>query len=309
MKIKRFTCRRCGAPKVNNYTSPYIMCDYCGNFTDIDYTMGLDSWNKDQKRTDAYNHRKAKFESDLAGLLKKRDEKAYYEMQFDYWDMYYKAFPEYLPPSIQGGEVYNHYVEIAARSTTEYYFDKVDPSLKKMEVNYTTLQQKLKYIQKGHLTILEGEGFFHFMNAFLDYLNASFKDFYENPSYTLFHDVLPPDVHLKMKMSTFAQGWLPYLKKEDGEKMLLQLHFTNEYQEMKPIDGEEISCENCKKPVFAPAGSFKVHCENCHTNTSVKTQFNCVSCGAANTVPENPAKEIACISCKTVNRLLQPLFG
>jgi hypothetical protein len=37
MRIKKFTCIQCGGPKVNPYTMPYIMCDFCGSFTDIDF--------------------------------------------------------------------------------------------------------------------------------------------------------------------------------------------------------------------------------------------------------------------------------
>jgi hypothetical protein len=52
MKIKKFSCYQCGAPKINPYLSPYIICDFCGSFTDIDFAVGLEAWNKDPKRTE-----------------------------------------------------------------------------------------------------------------------------------------------------------------------------------------------------------------------------------------------------------------
>lgn len=308
MKIKRFTCARCGAPKVNPYTSPYIMCDFCGNFTDIDHTMGMDVWTKDEKRTNAYNHRKLKFESDLAELLRNKKEQEYYNMQYEYWDMYYKTFPEYLPPNIQQGEVYKKFVEIGARSSTDYYF-KPDPNLAKMEKKFNALQQKIKYETKGGKTVANGEAFFPFMRAYVEYMHASMKDFYEDPQYAIFNDLLPMDVHTKMKLSMFVQGWLPYLSKEDGDQFLKELHYSNEYTEMQPLDGQDIDCSHCKEKIFAPKGSFKVYCEKCHTTNKVQQVYHCVSCHDANPVPDDPAKEVMCNSCKTVNRLITPLHG
>jgi hypothetical protein len=106
MKIKKFSCYQCGAPKINPYLSPYIVCDFCGSFTDIDFAVGLDAWNKDPKRTEKYSKAKVSIEQQLAQLLGKGDKENYQKVQYDYWDLYYKIYPEYLPPSINTDDKY-----------------------------------------------------------------------------------------------------------------------------------------------------------------------------------------------------------
>lgn len=308
MKIKRFTCIRCGAPKLNAYTLPYIICDFCGNFTDVDFTVGMDAWTKDEKRTNTYQHKKIKFENDLERFLNSKDRNSYYQAQLRFWDMYYKVYPEYLPPTVMKEDVYKKFLEICAKSMVEYAFEP-DSNLKKLEKKYLALQGKLKYVQKGDKTVAETETFFPFFNQYVKYVEASFKDFYENPEYALFKEILPADLHLKIKMSIFVQAWLPYLSKEDGARMVKQLNFSTEYTEIKNIAGKHIACTGCQKQVFAPSGSFKVNCEQCRTINTVEQTFNCISCSDENPVPEDPAGEVVCLSCQTVNRLIAPLFG
>ncbi|MBL8016595.1 MAG: hypothetical protein JNK43_04935, partial [Ignavibacteria bacterium] len=123
MKIKKFTCIYCGAPKVNEYKSPYIMCDYCGSFTDIDYTLGLDTWNESPERTREYSVKKLKYMSDIDTALKRKDKTGYSKLQAEYWDYYYKTYPAYLPPSVDTSEKYDAYIKLCAESSTEYGFD------------------------------------------------------------------------------------------------------------------------------------------------------------------------------------------
>lgn len=305
MKIKKFKCIQCGAPKINLYTSPYIVCDFCGAFTDIDFTVGLDAWNKDPKRTEKYSVEKVKFEQKLAQLLGKGDKENYQKVQYEYWDLYYKIYPEYLPPSINTDEKYKLYMEVCAKSSVEYAFDE---TWAKKAGEQALLQQGIQYYVNDGKTLIESKSFFKLSDFYIDYVKDSFKDFYDNPDYAIMHELLPFDVHLKMKLSMFVQAWIPYLEEKDAQKLIEQTHFVTEYTEISQPAGEHQSCSFCKKDLFVPQGSYKVYCESCHKTNAVKTAFNCTSCGTENTVPDNPAKPIKCISCGTENRLIQGWF-
>jgi len=135
------------------------------------------------------------------------------------------------------------------------------------------------------------------------------QEFYDNPEYEIMHELLPQSVHLKMKLSMFVQVWLPYLTDEEADRFLKITGFSLQYVELEKPTGEDLCCEHCSKEVFAPGGSYKVYCENCHKTTRVKTVFDCMSCGAENKVPEFPAKPVDCAYCGTENRLIKPLFG
>lgn len=305
MKIKKFKCIQCGAPKINPYSSPYIVCDFCGAFTDIDFEQGLDAWNKNPKRTEKYSIEKLKFESKLAELLGKGNKEGYQKVQHEYWDLYYKIYPEYLPPTINTDEKYKMYLAICADVSTVYAFDE---NWAKKAGEQALLQQGVTYSAEDGKTYADTEPFFKLTDFFIGYIKESFTDFYANPDYKIMLELLPPDVHFKMKMSMYVQAWIPYLRTKDAERLLQQTHFISEYTNALTVNGKQQPCQYCQKDVFVPDGSYKVMCEHCLKVNNVQTVFHCISCGTENNVPENPAKPINCISCGTENRLVKGWF-
>lgn len=158
-------------------------------------------------------------------------------------------------------------------------------------------------------TKVQSEGFFKLAEFFIGMTKEGFKVFYENPKYAVMNELLPQQVHLKMKLSMFVQAWLPYLTDEDQDKFLKMTGFSMQYIEIEKPAGRKGECEHCKAEIYIPEGSFKVHCESCHKTTKVQQVFNCISCGAENKVPEYPAKPIDCEFCGVENRLIKALFG
>lgn len=283
------------------------MCDYCGSFTDIDYTLGLKFWTAAPAKTQRYMKEKIDFTQKLDAAFKKKDKVTYKNLQYAYWDEYYKFYPEYIPPTIDNDEKYKKYLEVCADSTTNYSFD---PEWKGKEKELAITQQKLSYYtEKDGSAKVTTASFFPMAEFYINYIKDSFKDFYENPDYAIMYDLLPPAVHLKMKISMFVQLWLPYLSKQDGERFLSMTGFTLQYVELEKPNGDKAKCEHCSAEIFIPEGSYKVYCEKCHKTTRVQSKFKCMSCGAENDVPENPGKPIDCAFCGVENRLIQPLFG
>ena len=306
MRIKKFTCINCGAPKVNQYKSPYIVCDYCGSFTDIDYTLGLDFWNQQPLKTLGYEFNKISYMTQIQSALQKGDKQNYYRLQREYWDYYYRTYPAYLPPSVDTAEKYKMYLDICALSSTNSGFDLV---MIQNRSTLTTRQNSVKYYQVGGQTKVETQSFFSMADFFIDLTKEGFKDFYNNPDYAIMNELLPQSVHLKMKLSTFVQVWLPYLTDADADRLLSQTGFKMEYIEIEQPPGHEGNCEHCKAALYIPEGSYRVYCENCRKTTRVQSVFKCMSCGAENNVPDNPSKPVVCEFCGVENRLIKALFG
>ncbi len=306
MKIKKFTCVNCGAPKVNEYRSPYIMCDYCGSFTDIDFTLGMNFWNQSTMKNIGYAFNKMDYMNRLQYALQKGDKQEYWRLQRGYWDYYYRTYPPYLPPSIDDGYKYRDYLDVCAESSTESGFE---PKWGELARQQQVLQQSLQYYQIPQGTKVQSDGFFKLAEFFIGMTKEGFKVFYENPKYAVMNDLLPEQVHLKMKLSMFVQAWLPYLTDEDQDRFLKMTGFSMQYIEIERPAGRAGECEHCKAEIYIPEGSFKVHCESCHKTTKVQQSFKCMSCGADNKVPEYPAKPIDCEFCGVENRLIQRLFG
>src|SRR5688500_8808983 len=114
VRIKKFTCLSCGAPKINQYRSPYVVCDFCGSLTDIDFTVGLETWNESFFTTTGYQLQKMQIMHQCQAALANGDQRGYYQLQKSFWDLYYRTFPAYLPPSIDTDKKYAIYLEICS---------------------------------------------------------------------------------------------------------------------------------------------------------------------------------------------------
>lgn len=308
MKIKKFTCSNCGAPKVNAYKSPYIICDYCGNFTDIDYTMSLQAWNSDPKRAEKYQKANLSIQSKLNGFYINKNKKEYYNLQVKYWDLYYQIYPEYLPSTINmADDFYQQYLAICADSSTEAAFDE---DYQKVIKKQQDMQTKVEYyVDDKGASKAKGESFFRMINSYIDCLKKDFKLFYDKPEYALMQKVFPYDANFKMKISMIVQIWLPYLNDVDGKKILKDTGFDHDYIDPPKVEGHSSNCQHCKAELFVPENSLKVHCEACHKNNIIKSKFNCISCGIENEIPEHPVNTIDCVACKIENRLIVAQFG
>ena len=60
MRLKKFVCYRCGAPKINSYTKPYIVCDFCGTLMDLDWAIGFAPKDKTLEETRSEERRVGK---------------------------------------------------------------------------------------------------------------------------------------------------------------------------------------------------------------------------------------------------------
>lgn len=282
------------------------MCDFCGAFTDIDFAIGIETWNENAATTVGYQFKKADLMARSQQALSRGDRTGYYWLQREYWDYYYQSFPAYLPPTIDNVEKYNIYLEVCATSSVENGFD---PTWHDYAARQQQLQKAVQYVQTASGPKAEANSFFILADFFVNMMRDAMRIFYENPQYAVMHELLPKQVHLKMKTSMFVQAWLPYLADADAEKLLKRLGFSNEYEEILRPDGDTVECSNCKSGIFAPRDSFRVFCEKCRHSTQVKSQFFCMSCGSANQVPDDPSKPVKCDRCRIANRLIRPFFG
>jgi LSD1 subclass zinc finger protein len=282
------------------------MCDFCGSFTDIDFTIGMDKWNESALNTVGYHARKMQILGQAQAALARGDRKEYFSRQWEFWNDYYQTFPAYLPPTIDDDVKYRLYLEVCSQSSTESAFD---PKWQHYALTQQQLQANVQYFQNGFERKAESSSFFALADFFVKIMREGMRSFYEDPRYDIMHELLPESVHLKMKMSMFVQAWLPYLTDSDAERLLKMLAFSNEYVETSPPPGNSVECTSCRCSLFAPEGSYRVFCEACRKTTAVRSSFYCMSCGAPNQVHDNPARPVPCANCGIANRLINPLLG
>lgn len=305
MLIKKFTCSHCGAPKVNPYKNPYVVCDYCGFMIDVDYFAGLEVWNHSQVHTEKYLEMKEKFEANSAKYLKQKKEKEYWNEQYNYWDFYYQHFPEYLPPTVAPGEKYQLFIKAAADMALEAMHKTTSPKSEK----YTLAYQNLEYYQENNKSYVRYTLFRKMISAYLELQQESFRTIYDNPDYKIMHELLPEKFHLKMKLSQIAQIWVPYLKEKEADDFLESCGLKYEYVESREPKRFEILCESCGKENQAPVGALVCICKYCGQHQVLKKIVACQSCGYENVLPDNWEHHITCQACNTQLRVVQPLFG
>lgn len=305
MRVKKFTCHHCGAPKVNAYTNPYIVCDYCGFMIDVDYAAGLKVWNHSEEHTARYTKKKMKFESNSLKYFEAKNKPAYWKEQYDYWDFYYTHYPEYLPPTIPKGEKYDAFIKAAADMAVE----AMDNDDTKMADKYTKAYSGLEYYQKGGQSLVTFESFMRMIKTYLALQEQGFRTVYDNPAYKIMNEVLPEKFQLKMKLSQIAQVWIPYLEKQHADKFLKMYNLNEEYVEIAEPLRETIQCEDCKKELLVPKGAMVSICEHCRYENILKKTCNCHSCGFENELPSDWNNMINCKSCETQLRVVIPLFN
>ena len=145
MRIKKFRCIQCGGPKINRYTTPYVVCDFCGSLTDIDFTVGMEKWYESAPATLNYQVQKMWIMTQAQAALAAGDQRAYFALQKQFWDVYYRSFPTYLPPSIDSDLKYAIYLGYA------HYRHKnaFEPKWQQYGAQQQMLQSKLQYINVG----------------------------------------------------------------------------------------------------------------------------------------------------------------
>jgi DNA-directed RNA polymerase subunit RPC12/RpoP len=305
MLVKKFTCHHCGAPKVNSYKNPYIVCDYCGFMIDVDYTAGLQVWNHSEEHTARYVEMKQKFETNSAKYLKQKNKEAYRKEQYNYWDFYYTHFPEYLPPTIPAGEKYNLFIKAAADMAADAMQQTSSP---KSEI-YTKAYQSLVYYQKENKNYVNYASFLKMIDAYLEFQGESFRMMYDNPEYKIMNELLPEKFQVKMKLSQIAQVWIPYLEEQNAEDFLVLYQLKHEYVEVKEPQRIQLKCNACEKEINALSGALVCICEHCRHRNILKNTVSCHSCGFINELPVNWSQMITCSACSTQLRVVQPLFG
>ena len=305
MLVKKFTCHHCGAPKVNSYKNPYIVCDYCGFMIDVDYTAGLQVWNHSEEHTAKYVQMKQKFEANSAKFLQQKNKEAYWKEHYQYWDFYYTHFPEYLPPTIPAGEKYTLFIKAAADMAVDAMHQT---SSVKSEI-YTRAYQSLVYYQKDNKNFVNYASFLKMIEAYLDFQQEGFRTMYDNPEYHIMNELLPEKFQLKMKLSQIAQVWIPYLEEENTADFLDRYQLKHEYVEAKEPQRIQHKCDGCGKEIHAPSGALVSICEHCRYRNTLKKTVKCHNCGFENELPKDWNQMITCSACSTQLRVVQPLFG
>src|SRR5688572_12030448 len=122
MKIKKFNCPDCGAAKLNPYKTPFVCCDYCGGWIDLDASLWTEIYSE-KKRLKNLEELQDRIMIRVSKAIQQKSRELYLNTQRDYFNSFYNIYPEFVPPTIGKGEKFRTFLKIKAEWVTDLKFD------------------------------------------------------------------------------------------------------------------------------------------------------------------------------------------
>jgi DNA-directed RNA polymerase subunit RPC12/RpoP len=297
--IKRANCSQCGAPKSLPSKTAYMYCDYCSALMDYDFRLANANTNAALTNT-VYGRLIAEVHAALNAAKANEDWDTVRRLYTRVYRDWIKECPMAVSPRAEHDESFR---EQMVEYLTESALTKDrDPEQVPLEADMLRLSSALgRTPVPGSAWRVSGP-FWEYAETFKKQMERVYAKMDENGVLARDPDQAPAGVPIQMEYSTFAQGWLPHLSHEDGEKLLKFYGLSGEYDEFKPLDTDKRQCGNCGSEMHVLPDAREVICETCYHPIDVDSQpLPCQKCGAALSFPVD-VDRIACPYCSTENR-------
>jgi len=303
MKVKKFICQKCGAPKVTKLDWSYVVCDFCASLVDVDITMGEKEYNPGSEKTQYFEIQENYLNHHAAEAYENGDKEAYYNTRYKYWQVYLDVFPNYILPTIAPSQL-EMWIRISAHSDTYFQFKEggdIDRQRQK-EAN-----DAIQWYQKNGNNFAEMDSFIHATKTYKEVLYNDLKEMRGLEGLELLNEVFPLEIALKKELSSFVQMWLPYLEKENQDKLLVCTGLDAKYIDLIPVAIKEKPCSNCSHILQVPDGAIRSRCSECNAENTWGKVI-CVSCNGENDLPNKWHETIACQYCTSEIRVIDKVF-
>ncbi len=292
MKIKKFICHQCGAPKTSKYDGIFIYCDYCSCLTDIDFQRHIQVFKQDSYRVDKWQSFIIDFETACNKSIETNDKKTYRRWQYDYLNTYARLYLYALPPELPKGEERNLFLRTYADIMTELAFSEIKNS-----------PQFLKYMEKRG-TVRSFEDFASMIESYLVYLQTEARFIYDNEKYIHYTKYWPEYIYTRSKLFELITPWIERAEPGIMLEFLKKYNLHEEFVELQEPVCNEKPCENCGKLMSVPIGAVRQKCKNCKHENHFKTVVNCHSCGQENKIPSKWTRTLTCVNCNTLLKVV-----
>ena len=251
MKVKKFICSQCGAPKVKPYKGLYVVCDYCATMIDIDYYGGLEVYQHSEQHKKEFEEFKKSVDVSSIQYKNENNKEGYLQQQIKYWDFYYQHYPEYLPPTVSKGQQHQQFIRATVDMIDDGIFDTKDQQPEYMTMWYQLMFDVSLQIDKSESNIgqFNYDLFSKMMESYLGFIKERYTLMYINPKYSVMNEVLPLEFQLKVKLSEMAQIWIHSLTEINVKKFLEKYGLAHEYGDIEEPKFSHITCEDCNKEV------------------------------------------------------------
>ena len=233
------------------------------------------------------------------------DRRRYAAAQAKIYDEYVSACPAAVPPRVGDPAYRNAFVVHTAISMMEQAFD---PRTAQATKEMTEATARLAWDrQSARAPKVTPSTFWPMWAAVRAMLDLAI-DVNERSGTLQHHPDKPPrDLVLKMGLSVFVQGWLPYLPAPDADKLLEVSGLGGDYQIAPFVKTALRHCGGCGRELPVVDGARRIVCEACGRLVDVTgAEIGCHGCGAPVSLPLG-GSSFACPYCKREMSALRPL--
>lgn len=297
MLVRKIKCPVCSANKVNEISTSYIYCDYCGSLMGYDIEM-LQDEAKDvfsvQNLSKPLQQKFLQINQELAGVIKAKNKEKFIELQLQNTEIEFDLYQKRFSPKIKQSSYRKKYLDFYKLYWTERiengYFEKN----KETQEYFKKISSKVKtkYENGQNITTFDNE-FIGFLDAAKDFVIKSIDEtakmdciaYYPEGNTGVFKDIL-----YKQGLSSMIQ----HFDEETIKKSLKHLGLQYEYIEIEDVQVTETTCVVCDTKINIPEGANSVVCENCGSFNELKNrEIKCLGCGAS----FNPKETDTCPYC------------
>ncbi len=299
LKIKLTRCHLCNATKVRRSPTAYVYCDYCGALTDFDFQIAI-SDKRSKLPGPKYEQLAAALAPQLQAAKQANDKPAYLALQRTLYEAYVTACPAACPPRVNDPVYRAKYVEQAARGATEGAFD---PEVSAASEQQAKIIKALKWVPGGPMGVTCRPDTFWALYESLLEVTAVSKRMGEREGLASLNPDGDTPVNELISMSTFAQGWLPYLARREAEELMTRAGLSAQYVEPTPVPEQVVPCGSCKADVHRLEGSKRCVCDGCGTLLRTDVVVPCSHCSANMLMPAEQTL-FQCPFCSTELRTM-----
>ncbi len=298
MRVRVVRCHACGGPKLLPSPTAFIYCDYCGALADWDFGAACSQGNA--LPGPAYESLRARLDPQIRVAVQYRDFarcKALYGELFSHHIYYCPSSysPRIVDPSYRGRYL-------------DYFTDLM--TLRELEptvVQHTAwLDQRIRELRQAQGMQVPGLVFGPFRFALLPQISTTFPDQPFWNVYTAFRgqqrvqlqaaqaagalakypDDVTVDVLERIGISTFVQGWLPFISQAAQSALIADAKLGSTYVDVSPPPVQLRRCGGCGETMNVVTGARNVICFRCGQKVDVQgAEFPCPGCGGTSSIP------------------------
>ena len=299
MLIRNIKCSVCGANKVNEISTAYIYCDYCGALMGYDIET-LQEEAKEifapQNISNPAQQKFIKLSQELGLIIKNKNKEKFIDLQLQILESEFNLYKKRFSPKIKQASYRQKYLDYYKKYWTERidngYFEKNEEAQQGLKQFSDKI--KTEYIDGKNITTFN-EDFIGFLDKIKEFINDSVDE-------TLKMDAMqyhPEGVFGNTKDILYRQGLSTMIQQFDEEtitKSLEHLDIKTEFITIDDVPKTEIECSVCSSKLNIPEGSESIVCETCGTFIEIKSNtIKCFGCGAS----FNPKETDVCPFCNT----------